>query len=56
MTYELQIEKHSRIQYSKEEFYKARKEGKSWEEALQIARESYNMTNDEYEEMLHQLH
>jgi hypothetical protein len=53
---EEQLNSHNLIQYSKEEFYKARNEGKSWAEALQLARESYNMTDAEYEQMLHQLH
>lgn len=52
----MQTDSQKRVEYSKDEFYAARKAGKSWDEALQLARDSYNMTEAEYAQMLHELH
>lgn len=46
----------NRIEGAKDEFYKARKDGCSCEEAFEIARDAYNLSVREYDAMLHQLH
>lgn len=45
-----------RVDGAYDEFHKARKNGATWDEAFQIAREAYGLSDREFDALLHRLH